>query len=1178
MGTHDSRSRRKWLFNRFREGFLCSVLLLSGAVAQAQIVPDGTLGGERSSIAPSVLGGDQITGGAIRGANLFHSFQDFNVGDGAKVYFANPTGIQNILTRVTGSTASNINGTLGVDGAANLFLLNPNGILFGKDAQLDVRGSFVGSTANGIRFGDQGEFSATIPETPALLTVQPSALLFTQINPGLIENRAVLGVRLGQNLTLAGGNIRLDREGDRLSIFSPGGHIDLAAISGTGAIKFDAEGRLFPNIDVPRGDISLSNAQVAAVGDNQGSISVYARDINLSNRSLISRIGFTNGTDQGQAGDILLDATGSVALSSQSVINNNVLSGEVENSGNIRINAQSLVMSDRSRITTNISGEGNSGQIFIDLKNRADLRTGSSITSNILETGEGNSGGIQIRTGSLKLDDRSAIESNEVGRGTPGKIEITATNSIDLDNLARIKSSTNSSRGADIQIAAEQLRLMNDAVIESITTGSGNSGDLRITARDQLSLNSARIVNRVAADHSGNSGETTIEANTLNITNNAVIGSQTQGQGTSGRVNIKANVLNMENLGFIATEAFSSGNAGDIFVDVRDRTFIQGGRDKFSQNSAIQTGTASMTDARSGNITLKTGALEMIDRAQIRSGTSGKGNAGDITIEVRDQASFNNASVINRAERGSTGNSGKIKLSANSLFLFNGAQIDSSTFSAGNSGDIELKVTDLISIDGFIPDPNTPEGARSSTVFTEVYEGAKGNSGRIDINTGSLVITNGGQIDAKVRGSGNSGEIKIIARDRIILDGARSDGTLSSRIINSLNTREVVGKGGDVQIETGRLSITNGAQILTNTLGQGNAGNVSIKADQIAINGFRLNTDAPTRPDIAFIYSSGIYSSIEDTAVGKAGNISIDTGSLSISNNGLLTVETLGRGDAGTIDIKAQSVLLNRGSILANSTTPAGEAGDIRVEADILRLADRSRIISETESGRGGDINIIANQALILRERSRISTTAGLEGTGGDGGNILVNATKGFIVAPARENSNISANAYTGRGGTVQINVQGVFGIQARSQTTPESDITASSQQGVQGTVSIAQPEVQPTQGITELPVDILDASNQIAQICPRGGNLGRFVVSGKGSAPPNPIDPLPGTSTLSPLASLESTPPNRSIVNATPKATSPPIIEAQSWVKTPDGKVILVAHTPEATPPTIASCPTPQS
>ena len=74
---------------------------------------------------------------------------------------------------MTGGNASNILGTLGVDGAANLFLMNPNGILFGENARLDLGGSFVGTTANGVQFGEQGNFSATNPEAPGLLTVNP---------------------------------------------------------------------------------------------------------------------------------------------------------------------------------------------------------------------------------------------------------------------------------------------------------------------------------------------------------------------------------------------------------------------------------------------------------------------------------------------------------------------------------------------------------------------------------------------------------------------------------------------------------------------------------------------------------------------------------------------------------------------------------------------------------------------------------------------------------------------------------------------------------------------------------------------------------------------------------------------------------------------------------------------
>ncbi|HAA28965.1 MAG TPA: filamentous hemagglutinin, partial [Cyanobacteria bacterium UBA8553] len=133
--------------------------------ASAQLTPDSTLGGESSIITPGVIinrqPADRIDGGASRGANLFHSFREFNIGAGREVYFANPAGIENILTRVTGSTRSEILGTLGVSGNANLFLINPNGIVFGSNARLDMRGSFLASTASSFKFADGIEFSAT---------------------------------------------------------------------------------------------------------------------------------------------------------------------------------------------------------------------------------------------------------------------------------------------------------------------------------------------------------------------------------------------------------------------------------------------------------------------------------------------------------------------------------------------------------------------------------------------------------------------------------------------------------------------------------------------------------------------------------------------------------------------------------------------------------------------------------------------------------------------------------------------------------------------------------------------------------------------------------------------------------------------------------------------------------
>ena len=213
---------------------LVSVLLISEATISAslncllaQIVPDGTLGDESSTIAPNAefkgLPAQLIEGGAARGTNLFHSFTEFNVGELQRVYFANPTGIENILSRVTGSNVSNILGTLGIDGSANLFFLNPNGIIFGENAQLDVAGSFVGSTANSFVFPDGSEFSATNPTAPPLLTINVTPGLQYGQNPrGDIVNSGNLTVAPRHTLSLSGKDVTSTG-----NLTAPGGTVQL---------------------------------------------------------------------------------------------------------------------------------------------------------------------------------------------------------------------------------------------------------------------------------------------------------------------------------------------------------------------------------------------------------------------------------------------------------------------------------------------------------------------------------------------------------------------------------------------------------------------------------------------------------------------------------------------------------------------------------------------------------------------------------------------------------------------------------------------------------------------------------------------------------------------------------------------------------------------------------------
>ncbi|MEH1902763.1 MAG: filamentous hemagglutinin N-terminal domain-containing protein, partial [Nostoc sp.] len=169
--------------------------------ANAQIIPDNTLGTEKSTITPQNLH-ELIGGGAIRGENLFHSFQEFNVNQGQQVYFTNPAGINNIFTRVTGNHISKIFGTLGIDGTANLFLINPNGIIFGKNARLDIAGSFVASTANAIRLGENGLFSATEPQNSNLLTIQPTALFSNALHQPQAEISVEGNLTIGSRQTL----------------------------------------------------------------------------------------------------------------------------------------------------------------------------------------------------------------------------------------------------------------------------------------------------------------------------------------------------------------------------------------------------------------------------------------------------------------------------------------------------------------------------------------------------------------------------------------------------------------------------------------------------------------------------------------------------------------------------------------------------------------------------------------------------------------------------------------------------------------------------------------------------------------------------------------------------------------------------------------------------------------
>ena len=341
---------------------LVSTLAISGAYAasgdgtKAQVQPDTTL--PHNSIVMPQGSTSLIDGGTRAGNNLFHSFAQFSVPTGGTAYFNNALDVRNIFSRITGGGVSNIDGILQANGTANLFFLNPNGIIFGSNAQLNIGGSFVVTTANAIGFGKQGYFSATIPNNPALLTVEPSVFLFDQVAAqplNSIVNQGTLQVNPGNSLLLVGGNIspNSNMTGGILIdgtingyLTAPGGRVEIGGLSAPGTIGLVSDNNNsglislnFPK-GVERADVSLVNTTALDVrGGNGGSIAINARQLSISGGSVVlAGIAANSGFLGAKAGGITINATGAVSVDS-SVIANQVSPGGIGNGGNISITA-----------------------------------------------------------------------------------------------------------------------------------------------------------------------------------------------------------------------------------------------------------------------------------------------------------------------------------------------------------------------------------------------------------------------------------------------------------------------------------------------------------------------------------------------------------------------------------------------------------------------------------------------------------------------------------------------------------------------------------------------------------------------------------------------------------------------------------------------------------------------
>ena len=500
--------------------------------------------------------------------------------------------------------------------------------------------------------------------------------------------------------------------------------------------------------------------------------------------------------------------------------------------------------------------------------------------------------------------------------------------------------------------------------------------------------------------------------------------------------------------------------------------------------------------------------------------------------------------------------SGDIQLQGQRIRITGGSQISSQTAGDLAAGTIILKASEVIDLSGT---GDTPFGAITSNVNTITV--GNGSSGDIVIKTQKLLVRDGATIFSASfnsdspffpnAGQGASGAISIFASDSVVLMGSSAAIGATGQVAgaSSISIRAIDGLGGELQIQTARLMVSDGASISVSTMGNGQGGTLNLEAsDSISVSGTGIR-------DGAFEPSTIIA---ESTGAGIAGDLNIQTRQLNVLDGGEINASSAAAGNAGLLSITADNITLDQGNLTA-----------------------------ATAMSDGGNISLQVSGALLLGNASQITAAAGQAATGiGDGGNIEISA--GAIAAVPGSDSNITADAGQGQGGNINLTTQGVFGLAEQVATAGNStnDIDASSDFGLAGTVSINTPETDPSQGLTDLPTTTVDPSGLVAQACPgdvgETSDLSEFVVTGRGGLPTSPDAALSQAATSTnwvargdaPDSGLQGTIPRASQAQASqaretvPAARPQPIVEAQGWVRRSTGEIVLTTATPSTSAP----------
>ncbi|MCC5898877.1 MAG: filamentous hemagglutinin N-terminal domain-containing protein [Phormidium sp. BM_Day4_Bin.17] len=773
----------------------------------AQIVPDSTL-----PIPSSVTVEDSqftIEGGTQVDRNLFHSFEEFSLPTGNEAWFRHDLSIENILTRVTGEGISNIDGLIGADGV-NLFLLNPNGIVFGPQAQLDIGGSFLATTAERFEFADGTTFgeTPTSPNLPLLTVTTPVGLQFGA-NPGRIEVRGSghrfapdrqtgqlqrspaggLQVESGQSLTLLSGDISLN--GGNLT--AEQGNIHLGSVGGNSQVSLD---NLFrPNYSGVEDFGSLDLRQRASVdvsGPGGGTIDLRSQRLSIQEGSTI--LSLTEGNQPG--GSINVNVRDTIELAGLNLAPSSILTQTqgLGASGDVNIAAGQLSIRDGAQISSASFSPGFGGNLNLNIINELELiGTGpNGFPPSFLASTTGGlapGGDLNVNAERVIISDGAIITADTFSRDFPG---------------------------GNLSFDVGQLRVLRGGQVSASTIGPGDAGNISIRASDLVEVSggigedSSGIVSQVDRLRSPTGGEAILAT------------------GTGGNINIQTPRLRILEGGQISAATAGGGPGGRINLNT-ELLDVQGSRNTPEGMIALSAVTAvTLGESNAGDLTVNSQQIRVQDGGQITAGTRGPGDAGDVTITA-DDIDLSGRTPDGRPSRFTVrtegpGESGNLRIFGNRLTVREGAEINVNgilrdrdgtpilNLPLGSAGNLTIQVRDLFLNTGRL-----------------TAETTSGDFGNIIINANDIRLLENSQVTTNAVGTATGGNIEI---DTDILT-ALENSNINANAQDNFGGRVILNTQGLFGAEFREESTPNSDITATSELGPDFSGIVEINTPEV---------------------------------------------------------------------------------------------------------------------------------------------------------------------------------------------------------------------------------------------------------------------------------------------------------------------------------------------------------